>query len=268
MNKLELQMPNQNRHEVGLALLELASQVLRGSDLPEGGTYKVTTNIPSPCVIKPTTEVNRDITAKGLAKGPINDETYSVAMSDVPEEGLTLSELATALSVEDMADITARTTALGVLVTDVVGVATKDGLHVTAKGKEVGIYQGDYAKKHRERKSGRELAVLGGDIDPEIIHMYQEGRSVKSIQNEFNKSAGYIYSVLNNNKVPKRNKQGEASVQRKLKAKLEDPLFITSVISDYEGGIPLGVIYSKYGLYKNALYYILDVYNVPRRINK
>lgn len=268
MNRLELQMPSSNRHKVGMALLDLAREILQEEEGNTEATYTVTAKVPSPCVIKPTTVVKRDTSVKGIANTKASEEAYSLAMADSLEEGLTLSELASALSAEDMADITSKTTALGLLLTDIVGIPTKDGIKVQAINKDIGLYQGDYIKKHRKRKTDRELAVLGGDVDQEIIHLYTEGNTVKSIQKELSKSAGYIYSVLNNNKVPKRNKPGDSSVENKLKAKLEDPVYVNNVISDYEEGIPLEVIYSKYKLYKNALYYILDLYNVPRRINK
>lgn len=127
-------------------------------------------------------------------------------------------------------------------------------------------------KASRTRRSEEELnkdskkPMTKEELDTTIADMYISGKGISDIVAEVKKSTGYIYTVLNNRGVPKRTtKMTKGSVAYKIRNILEDPQTVSDILEDYLANVPLAVIYSRYNIHKNGLYYILDLNGVERR---
>lgn len=99
-------------------------------------------------------------------------------------------------------------------------------------------------------------------IKEQIIEDYNKGVGVTAIQKKYNISAGFLYTVLAGDSTPMRIKSDK--LVKKMYG-ISDRM-AKSIIYDYQDGEPIEKIYKRYGLHKNALYMILDMNNIPRRI--
>lgn len=99
------------------------------------------------------------------------------------------------------------------------------------------------------------------ELEEEIVNKYLEGLPTDEIKKLFNVSVGTIYAVLNNYNVPKRK---GSTVAKKLEHILNDQSKVAEIIEDYKF-MTLKAIYVKHNIHKNGLYYILDIYGVPRK---
>lgn len=106
------------------------------------------------------------------------------------------------------------------------------------------------------------------DKDSYIIEQYMKGEAVAHICERVGRSAGYVYTVLNKNGVPKREAKSQTKLYNRVKHIVESPNLVQQVINDYNNKVPLAVIYERYNLHKNGLYYILDTNNVKRHTIK
>lgn len=95
-----------------------------------------------------------------------------------------------------------------------------------------------------------------------IVEMYNSHVPVKDIQTKLGVSAGLIYTVLNNHKVSKKN--NSSKLLKKIGHILDNPETVKNIITDYQF-MSLKDLYRKYGIHKNGLYYILDLYEVDRK---
>lgn len=100
--------------------------------------------------------------------------------------------------------------------------------------------------------------------EEQIVTMYKNGMSVADIEGMVNVSRGLIYTVLNNYKVPKRN--NNTKLADKIGHILNDTAKINQIIHDYKV-MPLKEVYKKHSIHKNGLYFILDLYQVKRKLD-
>ena len=98
--------------------------------------------------------------------------------------------------------------------------------------------------------------------EEKIVTMYRNGEGVSKITKELNVSMGLVYTVLNNHKVPKRNKS--KGVAKRVEHITSNKNKLQNLIRDYQF-MNVSDIYKKYDIHKNGLYYILDLYNVKRK---
>jgi hypothetical protein len=99
-----------------------------------------------------------------------------------------------------------------------------------------------------------------------IIKQYKLGMTLKQIVKGNGTSYGRVYEILNRNGVPRRHGRYNTDSGDRLltMTKLER----ASLISDYNEGLPISEIMSKYDINKHGCYTILDEAGVPRRQNK
>lgn len=95
-----------------------------------------------------------------------------------------------------------------------------------------------------------------------IYEDYKEGVPAKTLATIYGVSVGYVYTVINRHKSPDAPRKG---VALKVAHILDDTTKVNQVIADYTSGKSIEELYAEYELHKNGLYYILDLYDVPRR---
>lgn len=95
-----------------------------------------------------------------------------------------------------------------------------------------------------------------------IYEDYKEGVPAKTLATIYSVSVGYVYTVINRHKSPDAPRKG---VALKVAHILDDTTKVNQVIADYTSGKSTEELYEEYDLHKNGLYYILDLYDVPRR---
>ncbi len=120
------------------------------------------------------------------------------------------------------------------------------------------------------RPSGNNLLVLTGNIrkyikdykeEKLVQEALNEGKTVSTILQTTDISAGRLYSLLDHLGIPRKSTKVDNRVQHiKDNPKVKEQLF-----ADYLAGASTELLYKKYDLYKNGLYYLLDINGIPRR---
>jgi hypothetical protein len=95
-----------------------------------------------------------------------------------------------------------------------------------------------------------------------VVKQYKGGLTLKQITKIHGISYGRLYEILNRHKVPFRRYAASASGDRISYMTNEERV---NLIKDYEKGMALSLIYSKYNINKHGCYAILDEAQVPRR---
>lgn len=95
-----------------------------------------------------------------------------------------------------------------------------------------------------------------------IVSQYKLGMTLKVITKIHGISYGRLYEILNRHKVPFKRYAASASGDRMSYMTDEERV---NLIKDYEKGMALSLIYSKYNINKHGCYSILDEAQVPRR---
>lgn len=109
----------------------------------------------------------------------------------------------------------------------------------------------------RMYEAGRMQAELA------IVTAYKNKESLKSIREAYNiQSNGALYSILHKHGVEP---QKSDKVAKRVSHITENDALLKQVLDAYANGMKLADIYKRFDLYKNGLYYLLDLYNVPRR---
>jgi hypothetical protein len=98
--------------------------------------------------------------------------------------------------------------------------------------------------------------------EQQIVYDIKHGVTAKDIMRRQSISAGQLQSI--------KIRHGIANVSKALKDRVAhitgDQDALAELLDDYKNTkMPLRELYLKYDLYKNGLYYILDLHNVPRR---
>lgn len=104
--------------------------------------------------------------------------------------------------------------------------------------------------------------------EQKVIEDYKNGMSTHDILEKYDFSAGRLYSILNKHKVPYRTTGGSTGLAGVQVAEyLSDDNKRNQLIRAYtDKKMTLKDIYLAFNITKNGLFYILDTYNVPRRM--
>lgn len=111
----------------------------------------------------------------------------------------------------------------------------------------------------------QEYIEPGKGIDADgLTKEYLEGAPAHYLLDKYDMSAGQMYSHLSANKVLRR-ANSKKLIDKLAKYTAEE---ISQIITEYINGVSNEYIYTKHGLHKNGLYYLLDVAQVPRKNSK
>ena len=116
-----------------------------------------------------------------------------------------------------------------------------------------------------ETQGEPELTMDELNWENKLVKDYIDGMAVTAIQSKYGISAGGVYTILNNQRVPKRDLGGTSKIAIRVSHITNDPKTLNKLLADYKNNVPVQKIFDEYGIHKNGLYFILDSNNVPRR---
>lgn len=116
-----------------------------------------------------------------------------------------------------------------------------------------------------EAQGEPELTMDELNWENKLVKDYIDGMAVTAIQSKYGISAGGVYTILNNQRVPKRDLGGTSKIAIRVSHITNDPKTLNKLLADYKNNVPVQKIFDEYGIHKNGLYFILDSNNVPRR---
>lgn len=116
-----------------------------------------------------------------------------------------------------------------------------------------------------EAQEEPELTMDELNWENKLVKDYIDGMAVTSIQSKYGISAGGVYTILNNQRVPKRDLGGTSKIAIRVSHITNDPKTLNKLLADYKNNVPVQKIFDEYNIHKNGLYFILDSNNVPRR---
>lgn len=112
-------------------------------------------------------------------------------------------------------------------------------------------------------KSKHQKSTTSKSREVAICNAYIKGTAFKTIAEEFNISAGRLYTILRKNDVPQRR---ESRTYEKVKYILNDEQRLQQFLKDYDKS-SLEFVMWTHKLKRNQVYYILDRLNVDRKRN-
>lgn len=115
--------------------------------------------------------------------------------------------------------------------------------------------------EEEEEEDDKEGSTLSTEDTAKLLADWSNGLPTYVVTRKYGISMGALYSILYANGADVKS----SKVAERVAHVENDKDMLNAVIRDYKNGTRLVDIYTKYKLYKNGLFYLLDKYRVPRR---